>query len=156
MAGAFPQRDGRCDRAHQWSSLRLDGELSELEVALLEKHLETCAACRSFDIRLRSATDFLRAAPAEAPTAVFEIPTQRHHRLPLVRVVAIAAVVAAAALGSLVGSTLNRPAPQREQPVTQVSLLTRDRDQLRSLPRNHRVAPTEPARERRGPPEGII
>ena len=31
------------------ASLRLDGELSELEEELLDRHLETCAACRAFE-----------------------------------------------------------------------------------------------------------
>jgi anti-sigma factor RsiW len=159
MAGAvFPHRDGRCERAHQWSSLRLDGELSDLENALLERHLEGCAACRAFDRQVASTAHALRTAPLESAPARFELPARRRSRVPVGRAVAAAAVVAAAAMGSLVGSTLNRPAPEREQPVTQVSLLTRDadRDQLRQLPRNGGVTPTAPTRELGGPPEGII
>jgi hypothetical protein len=68
----------------------------------------------------------------------------------------VAGVVAAAALGSLVGSTLDRPAPKAQKPAAQVSLLTRDVSQLRQLPRNRPTAPAAPAREPGGPPEGII
>jgi hypothetical protein len=157
MAGAgFPQPDGRCERAHQWSSLRLDGELSELEVALLEKHLDGCGECRAFDARLRSSAELLRTAPAEAPAFVFQVPARKRAGVPLVRVLAVAAVVAAAALGSLVGSTLHRPASQGEKPDTQVSFLTRDRDELGDLPRNRKVVPPAHARELGGPPEGIV
>ena len=37
-----------CERARQWASLRLDGELSELENALLDAHLGRCQACSGF------------------------------------------------------------------------------------------------------------
>lgn len=36
-----------CVRARMWASQRIDGELSELEGALLEAHLEGCSDCRS-------------------------------------------------------------------------------------------------------------
>lgn len=159
MAGAvFPHRDGRCERAHQWSSLRLDGELSDLENARLERHLETCAGCRAFDRQVSSTTEALRTAPLENAPIRVELPARRRARVPVGRLVAAAAVVAATAMGSLVGSTLHRPAPERQRPVTQVSLLTRDadRDQLRQLPHNGRVTPTAPSPEVGGPPEGII
>jgi len=57
MAGeALSPRDGRCERARQWASLRLDGELSELEDALLEQHLEGCSSCSAFAVRLAATT----------------------------------------------------------------------------------------------------
>jgi hypothetical protein len=159
MAGETHPRqfpgDRRCDRARQWSSLRLDGELSELEGALLDQHLGSCDECRGFDVSLRSTAGLLRAAPAEAPARAFELPAERR-RVPVARVLAFAAVVTAAALGSLVGSSLDRPAPQSEKPVAQVSMLTRDFSDLRTLPRNRHVTPAAPAREPGGPPEGII
>ena len=34
-----------CDRAREWVSLELDGELSELGAARLDAHLVRCAAC---------------------------------------------------------------------------------------------------------------
>ena len=43
-----------CDRARAWVSLKLDGELSELEGFMLESHLARCEACRAF------ATDAVR------------------------------------------------------------------------------------------------
>jgi putative zinc finger protein len=145
----------RCDRAREWSSLRLDGELSELEDALLQKHLEGCGDCRGFERELRSTADLLRTAPAEAPVARFEIPAARTRSL-LSRRLALAAVAAAALLGSLVGSYVNRPAPRPVEPAPQVSLLTRDLSQLRELPRHQPVRPVAPGREPGSPPEGII
>ena len=61
MAGeALSPRSGRCELARQWASLRIDGELSELEDALLEKHLEGCASCSAFAVRLASTTGSLK------------------------------------------------------------------------------------------------
>jgi predicted anti-sigma-YlaC factor YlaD len=40
-------RSSICERARMWASLRLDGELSELEGALLDAHLGRCAECAS-------------------------------------------------------------------------------------------------------------
>jgi len=37
-----------CDRAREYSSRSLDGELSDFERALLETHLERCDACRAY------------------------------------------------------------------------------------------------------------
>jgi anti-sigma factor RsiW len=147
-------RSGPCERARQWSSLRVDGELSELEHALLEKHLEACAECREFDIQLSSTADLLRTAPLESPAKRFEVPARRL-RLPVSRRLAFAAVVAAAALGSLVGSNLHRPAPD-DQRTPQLSFLTRDLNQLRQLPRQQQRAPVSPGREPGSPPEGFI
>src|SRR3954447_23040161 len=96
-----------CDRARQWASLRLDGELSELENALLDAHLTRCDACRGF---VREAEGIATAPPAVAlervPAPVEVDLPRRRRRMPL-RVAqsaaAAALVVAAAALGSLLG-----------------------------------------------------
>jgi putative zinc finger protein len=155
MAGAqFPLENRRCERARQWSSLRLDGELSELEGALLEKHLETCGSCVSFDQRLTATALSLRTAPPEPPRVRFRIPTRTEVRFPVARRLAVAAIAAALALGSLVGSTLRhptRPAPASPQ----ISLLTRDLTQLRQIPRGKHITPAPPARQPGEPPEGI-
>ncbi|HEY3070342.1 MAG TPA: zf-HC2 domain-containing protein [Gaiellaceae bacterium] len=149
---------GRCDRARQWSSLRADGELSELEEALLDKHLGTCGECAEYDARLRSTAELLRTAPPEAPAVPFQIPAPRAIPFPLSRRLAVAAIAVAAAVGSLVGSTLQRPATQPQKAGPQVAVLTttRDRDLLRQLPRQQHVTPLAPSRDRSGLPEGII
>ena len=51
-----------CDRAREWSSLRLDGELSELESALLEAHLKHCTACAAFAVAAEAVALQLRCA----------------------------------------------------------------------------------------------
>jgi anti-sigma factor RsiW len=147
---------GPCDRAREWSSLRLDGELSELEEVRLEKHLEACALCAAFDAGLRSSTELIRTAPVARPSAAFEVPAAGRRRVRLSRVVAVASVLGAAALGSVVGSSLDRPTPSSEAPEAQVSFLTRDVSQLRQIPRGKRVAPNAPPHQPGGPPEGLI
>src|SRR6185312_8453462 len=112
MAGeALSPRNGRCERARQWASLRIDGELSELEDALLEKHLEGCASCSAFAIRLAATTEAVRAAPQELPKIEYPRFERPVIRLPVGRRVAIVAIAAAAALGAFVGSLAAKPAP---------------------------------------------
>jgi anti-sigma factor RsiW len=136
----------------------VDGELSELEEVLLEQHLENCGECAEYDARLRSTAQLLRTAPAEASAVRFEIPAPHAFRFPLSRRLAVAAIAVAAAAGSLVGSTLQRPAthPQKAGPQVAVLTSTRDRDLLRQLPRQQHVTPLAPNRDRSGLPEGII
>src|SRR5438045_3257457 len=54
---------GACNRAREWASRRLDGELSEFEGVLLEAHLDRCEACCLFDVGIKASTDALREAP---------------------------------------------------------------------------------------------
>ena len=161
MAGAeFSLEQRRCERARQWSSLRLDGELSELEEALLDRHLASCSDCLGFDGRLRSAARSLRETPPEPPRIPFRMPTRPRRRIvvPTGRRVAVVAIAAALALGSLVGSQLNRPASNPAgtgEP--QFSQLTRsDMNQLRQIPRGRHIAPPAPTRIPGQPPEGLI
>ncbi len=46
-------------------SLRLDGELSQLEHRMVAAHLGRCADCRTFEASIVSFTTALRAAPLE-------------------------------------------------------------------------------------------
>jgi predicted anti-sigma-YlaC factor YlaD len=52
-----------CERARVWASLRLDGELSELEAALLDAHLGRCEECAADVAAFELATTTLRAEP---------------------------------------------------------------------------------------------
>jgi ferric-dicitrate binding protein FerR (iron transport regulator) len=157
MAGEPAYRGGLlCDRAREWTSLSLDGELSEMERALLARHLAGCPSCREFDLVLREATERLRATPLERPARTFE-PPRRALPFPARRRVALVAVAAAAALGSLVGALADRPsgpAPSRLAP--EVSFMTRDVHQLREIPRGQTFSPTPPPRQPGAPPEGIV
>ena len=134
MLGKTPSRVDRCERVHQWSSLRLDGELSELESALLERHLDVCPACRAFDASLAATAASLRAAPLERPSRPFQAPARSEpsfaRRSRLVAVL----VAAAVALGALLGS-LREPAAPTPQPSPELSFLAEDPSHLRRLPR---------------------
>ena len=156
MAGeALSPRNSRCERARQWASLRIDGELSELEDALLEKHLEGCASCSAFAVRLGATTEAVRTAPQERPQISyprFERPTIR---LPVGRRVAIVAIAAAAALGAFVGSSLQSPAPARGPAGPQLSFRT-DQSLLRQLPHQTKKPAPQPGRVPGQPPEGFV
>ena len=157
MAGeALSPRNGRCERARQWASLRLDGELSELEDALLEQHLEGCSSCSAFAVRLAATTEAVRAVPLERPEVSYPRFERPVIRLPVGRRVAIVAVAAAAALGAFVGSSLQRPSPA---PVPtggpQLSFRT-DQDLLRQLPHRTKQPAPQPTHVPGQPPEGFV
>ena len=95
-----------CERASQWISLDLDGELSQLERAALARHLTACVRCSELAADVSSFTQLLRAAPlvelerpivVEAPRAV----RRRVARRAAVSL-AFAGLTAAAVLGGLV------------------------------------------------------
>jgi predicted anti-sigma-YlaC factor YlaD len=70
---AMHPRPANCERARAWVSLRLDGELSELEEALLTAHLRGCAVCSGYEDSVCAAVVTLRAQPPktlEHPVAV--------------------------------------------------------------------------------------
>jgi predicted anti-sigma-YlaC factor YlaD len=112
--------DRGCERAQSWASFELDGELSQLERALLATHLRRCAACAETVAGVRTLTAVLRAAPLEPleqPVIVVTAPTRKSR--PLALRLALAATLAAVAAGlgvfaGTLGST--SPAPQAPAP----------------------------------------
>jgi anti-sigma factor RsiW len=56
-------RPNTCERASQWISLDLDGELSQLEQAALARHLVSCSRCQAVSAEVSSFTRLLREAP---------------------------------------------------------------------------------------------
>ena len=157
MAGeALSPRNGRCERARQWASLRLDGELSELEDALLEQHLEGCASCSAFAVRLATTTEAMRAVPLERPEISYPRFERPVMRLPVGRRVAIVAVAAAAALGAFVGSSLQKPSPApAPSGGPQLSFRT-DQNLLRQLPHQTKQRAPQPTHVPGQPPEGFV
>ena len=83
-----------CERAREWSSLRLDGELPQLQRAMLRKHLAACAGCAAFDSDLAAATAALRTAPMELLERPVVIPRRRRSALRIAPAFAAAAAVA--------------------------------------------------------------
>lgn len=82
----------QCERARECASLRLDGELSEFEQALLVAHLARCEPCRSFADELESVTNHMRSRPLDRLEQPIALPSRR--RLLTRRPVEIAAAAA--------------------------------------------------------------
>lgn len=70
-------RQPACDRARTWLSLRLDGELSEIEGALLDAHLARCEPCRTAAAAAEAVTQAIRAVPLETPALAVSLPRAR-------------------------------------------------------------------------------
>lgn len=125
-----------CARARFWASLRIDGELSELEGALLDAHLAGCAACREVAQGFGSATTALRAAPLArvAPVAV-DVPRSPRspHRLLATVAVAVVLVAGMVAGGLVRGQVSHSSAPAPRAAAVIASFETPD--QLRRLRR---------------------
>lgn len=100
-----------CDRARTYVSLRLDGELSDFEQALLEAHLESCASCRVFATEMSEITAELRVSRLERLERPLILPHRVRAGLRRLQVGAAAAVlVTVVGVGALVGSA--RPPEQ--------------------------------------------
>src|SRR5215210_7026348 len=114
-----------CDRAREYSSRSLDGELSDFERALLESHLERCAACKAYATELAEIAMRLRVAPLEAIPHPVSLPSRRRARTRVLQGTAAAAAAAVAVTAGLVGSLQsNRPASVR--PNLNLTTLTQD------------------------------
>ena len=127
-------RSHLCERARAWASLRADGELSELESALLDAHLSRCASCRTFARGVDSVANGLRRVRLERP-APLVVPTAARRRTTLRAFQVAAATVAVAAAG--VAASLTGPsssAPAAVKPVAMVAAVESP-DRLRELRR---------------------
>jgi predicted anti-sigma-YlaC factor YlaD len=67
----------RCERSRAWISLRLDGMLSSMEDALLERHLDGCDSCMDFAAGVAAQTALLRAAALEDLQHPVPVPRNR-------------------------------------------------------------------------------
>ena len=83
----------QCERARECASLRLDGELSEFEQAILGAHLARCEPCRSFAAELDAVTTRLRNAPLEPLEQPVTLPARRRVSLRRAEVAAAAALM---------------------------------------------------------------
>ena len=90
---------GACDRAREWATAEVDGELSRFEIVLLRAHLDACPSCREFHAAIGGITATLRATPLERLERAIEVRRLRR-RLPRLAPAAAAMAVAAVVLGS--------------------------------------------------------
>lgn len=85
-----------CERSRAFVSLRLDGELAELERRMLDAHLARCAPCRTAVHELSAITSAVRATPLEP---IGELATPRYRRPWTGRLRPVAAVAATLLVG---------------------------------------------------------
>jgi anti-sigma factor RsiW len=105
-----PVRPLVCDRVRGQISVGLDGELSQLERAMVASHIERCPACREFEVEVSGFTHALREAPLEPMARPVTIVPRRRYVGTRVQVAAAAAVAVAALVGAsaaLRGQQLN-------------------------------------------------
>ena len=98
-----------CDRVRGQISLELDGELSQLERAMVASHVRRCPSCAAFRANATSFTLSMRTAPLEALERPIELPSLRRRALAEVRfsTVRIAAVAAGIAIALSLGVSTN-------------------------------------------------
>jgi predicted anti-sigma-YlaC factor YlaD len=89
-----------CDRAREWATAEVDGELSRFEVVLLRAHLDACSSCREFHGAIGGITRTLRATPLERLERAIEVKRLRRRLRPRLAPAAAAMAVAAVVLGS--------------------------------------------------------
>lgn len=98
-----------CDRVRSQVSLEVDGELSQLERAMVTAHVVRCSGCRAFRSGVTGVTRELRAAPLEQPPA--SVLVRRPRRIS--QLARFQAGVAAAMAFTIVGVATQVAAPQR-------------------------------------------
>jgi predicted anti-sigma-YlaC factor YlaD len=127
-------RDEACERARSWISLRLDDELSELEVRLLRAHVEGCHLCRTFENDVIATTAMIRKDPRLTFTCPATFSVSRPRRVVGAPIWAIAATAIVA-----IGLAISTPGGKRNQfvpyAVTHVSPDSRGVDEVRALKR---------------------
>jgi len=99
-------RTSGCERAAQWISLDLDGELSQLERAALGRHLDGCARCREVRTDVRAFTTLMREAPLVELGRPVELPQARRARVRTARRVAASLAFAALTAFAVAGAGL--------------------------------------------------
>jgi anti-sigma factor RsiW len=104
-----------CDRAREWATADVDGELSSFERVLLNAHLEDCPSCREFHVAVVNVTDMLRSAPMETLERTIDIGrVRRRARVSLRIAPAVAAMaVTVVGLGSILASSTLKPPSNR-------------------------------------------
>jgi anti-sigma factor RsiW len=112
-------RTAACERAAESISLRLDDELSEIEIAQLRAHLDVCAACRRLEHEMVGVTFELRLAPLAAPSRAFVAPRLRAARVRSIRPLAATAAMLLVVLGSVF--SLNRGGIQPQNGVSSLN-----------------------------------
>jgi ferric-dicitrate binding protein FerR (iron transport regulator) len=131
------RRTTACERAAQWISLDLDGELGRLEQAALARHLGRCDRCRAARTEYLGFTSLIReASPVEPQRLVTIPPSPRAVRRTTLRGLAVSVALAAVVFGAF------KAVPHSSgHPVSSLSFDSRA--QQRAYAREHvRIEPT--------------
>lgn len=124
----------RCDRIREWISLELDGELSRIERALVDRHLAVCADCSSFAAEVHGFTHALRAESFEQLARPVELPARGRVSLRSFQVGAAAAIaVVAVGIGTLSSSSLGDQVGAKVSPAGKPVDVGRDELRARQL-----------------------
>src|SRR5438445_586854 len=91
-------RPRACERASEFVSLELDGELSLFERAILRRHLQRCERCAASSRQITALTEMVRTAPVEQIRVSIDIWRRRRRAFRVVQSVAATAAVATVAL----------------------------------------------------------
>lgn len=128
---ALRAESANCDRARAWASLRLDGEISELEDAFLEAHLHRCAVCSEYEEGMRGAVLALREQPLEQLDHPVIVAGRRRISVRPVAVARAAAVVVAVIGVSAVLGTQSAKGPT--SPAAKSPVFAAEDDDLEQL-----------------------
>jgi predicted anti-sigma-YlaC factor YlaD len=114
MMRAVENTGWACDRTRQAVSLGLDGELSQIERVLMERHFERCPSCATFAADTTSLTGALRAAGTVMLDRPIQLPLRRRAGYVVRHAGAwiAAASVAATALLAVLTLPAHRDVPQ--------------------------------------------
>src|SRR5690242_6135129 len=106
------RRRHRCERAREWASLHVDGELSEFEARLLDRHLARCSDCAPFAADVAGYASLLRETPLAPFRASLSLPRRRLALRPLPLAAAALFAAVAVAVASLELATRTQPSLQ--------------------------------------------
>ena len=136
----------QCERARECASLRLDGELSEFEQALLQAHLGRCEACRSFAAELEGATTRIRTAPLETLERPVALPSRRRisHRPVEIAAAAALMLTALGVTGAVRTFDSSNPSLTFASPGVSNAAESREFTDIRRAMLRPRVAPVSP------------
>ena len=114
-----------CTRAREAASARLDGELSQLELAQLDMHVAGCLDCAEYAALIAATAAQLRTAELVQPQEPILVPRLRR-RLRIMPAAAAAAVIAGVAASSFaLGGALGSHGPQSRPSATTTQTLPR-------------------------------
>ena len=125
----------QCERARAWASLRVDGELQELQSALLDAHLLRCRGCRAFARGTADLAAALASARLERPAQLLLVLPPRGRLRAFGRTALAAGSVAAAVVAAtMAGVSLGDGTARAVRPVAMVTAVDTP-NQLRALRR---------------------